>query len=168
MASLAKLRQATGVLCSRFLARGYVASGTSVSTSGVADQEGGDVQTITVSEKMDITHLSGVPEEHIKTRRVKIYVPARNAMQSGSFGTRKWRLDFDTRERWENPLMGWTSTGDPLFNMQVDFKSKDDAVDFCEKNGWEYVIEEKAVRTFKKKSYGSNFSWDKKTRVSTK
>lgn len=54
--------------------------------------------------------LSGVPEEHIKTRMVRICVPARNAMQSGSFNTRNWRIEFETRERWENPLMGWTST----------------------------------------------------------
>ena len=59
---------------------------------------------------MDISAVTGVPEEHIKTRLVRIYVPARNAMQSGTFGTRKWRIDFDTRERWENPLMGWSST----------------------------------------------------------
>lgn len=60
--------------------------------------------------QMDITPLSGVPEEHIKTRMVRIFVPARNAMQSGSFGTRRWKIEFDVRERWENPLMGWTST----------------------------------------------------------
>jgi hypothetical protein len=58
----------------------------------------------------DISALSGVPEEHIKTRHVRIYSPARNATQSGNFGTRRWRMEFDTRERWENPLMGWSST----------------------------------------------------------
>jgi NADH dehydrogenase (ubiquinone) Fe-S protein 4 len=54
--------------------------------------------------------LNGMPEEHVKTRRVRIYMPARNAMQSGTFGLNKWRMDYDTRERWENPLMGWQST----------------------------------------------------------
>lgn len=58
----------------------------------------------------DITTLTGVPEEHIKTRKVRIFVSARNAMQSGVKNTQKWKMDFDTRERWENPLMGWSST----------------------------------------------------------
>jgi hypothetical protein len=30
-------------------------------------------------------------------------------MQSGSYDERRWKLEFDTRERWENPLMGWQS-----------------------------------------------------------
>lgn len=58
----------------------------------------------------DITTLTGVPEEHIKTRKVRIFVPARNNMQSGVNNTKKWKMEFDTRERWENPLMGWAST----------------------------------------------------------
>lgn len=64
--------------------------------------------TITVTEE-DVGYISGVPEEHIKTRRVRIYQPAKSAMQSGTNNIHFWQLDFDTRERWENPLMGWTS-----------------------------------------------------------
>ncbi|KAB0349377.1 hypothetical protein FD754_014234 [Muntiacus muntjak] len=59
---------------------------------------------------IDITTLTGVPEEHIKTRKARIFVPARNNMQSGVNNTKKWKMEFDTRERWENPLMGWAST----------------------------------------------------------
>ena len=54
--------------------------------------------------------LSGIPEEELDSRLVRIFSPARNAMQSGSYGTRKWKLEFNTLERWENPLMGWGST----------------------------------------------------------
>ncbi|XP_028928347.1 NADH dehydrogenase [ubiquinone] iron-sulfur protein 4, mitochondrial isoform X3 [Ornithorhynchus anatinus] len=83
----------------------------------------------------DITSLTGVPEEHIKTRKVQIFVPARNNMQSGVNNTKKWKMEFDTRERWENPLMGWASTADPLSNMTLFFKTKEEAVAFAEKNG---------------------------------
>eukprot|EP00064_Thunnus_orientalis_P006971 superscaffoldBa00000749_g6990 len=83
----------------------------------------------------DITSLTGVPEEHIKTRKVHIFVPAKTAMQSGVNSTKKWKMDFDTRERWENPLMGWASTADPLSNMVLSFSSKEDAIAFAEKNG---------------------------------
>uniref|UniRef100_A0A8C3U258 NADH dehydrogenase [ubiquinone] iron-sulfur protein 4, mitochondrial n=1 Tax=Catharus ustulatus TaxID=91951 RepID=A0A8C3U258_CATUS len=83
----------------------------------------------------DITTLTGVPDEHIKTRKVHIFVPARNAMQSGANNTKKWKMEFDNRERWENPLMGWASTADPLSNMVLTFSTKEDAIAFAEKNG---------------------------------
>ena len=35
-------------------------------------------------------------------------------------------------------------------------------------SGWDYFVEEPKKVSFKKKSYGANFAWDKKTRVSTK
>ncbi|EPQ09713.1 NADH dehydrogenase [ubiquinone] iron-sulfur protein 4, mitochondrial [Myotis brandtii] len=140
----------------------------STSTWRLAQDQTRDSQLITVDEKLDITTLTGVPEEHIKTRKVRIFVPARNNMQSGVNNTKKWKMEFDTRERWENPLMGWASTADPLSNMVLTFSTKEDAMAFAEKNGWSYDVEEKKVPKPKSKSYGANFSWNKRTRVSTK
>ncbi|XP_076973246.1 NADH dehydrogenase [ubiquinone] iron-sulfur protein 4, mitochondrial [Tamandua tetradactyla] len=140
----------------------------STSTWRLAQDQIQDTQLITVDEKLDITTLTGVPEEHIKTRRVRIFVPARNNMQSGVNNTKKWKMEFDTRERWENPLMGWASTADPLSNMVLTFSTKEDAVAFAEKNGWNYDVEERKVPKPKSKSYATNFSWNKRTRVSTK
>jgi NADH dehydrogenase (ubiquinone) Fe-S protein 4 len=60
--------------------------------------------------QVDISAITGVPEEHIKTRFVRIYRPSKNAMQSGTDNTHRWEIEFETRERWENPLMGWSST----------------------------------------------------------
>ncbi|KAE8636352.1 hypothetical protein XENTR_v10002952 [Xenopus tropicalis] len=140
----------------------------STSTWRLAQTQAQDTQLITVDEKMDISTISGVPEEHIKTRKVHIFVPARNAMQSGVQNTKRWKIEFDTRERWENPLMGWASTADPLSNMLLSFSSKEDAISFAEKNGWSYEVEEKRIPKPKSKSYGANFSWNKRTRVSTK
>lgn len=57
----------------------------------------------------DISVLSGVPEEHIKNRRVRIYIPPKNVMQSGTNNISGWEIEFETRARWENPLMGWAS-----------------------------------------------------------
>ena len=45
-----------------------------------------------------------------KERRCRIFVPARNTMQSGTNNTKKWKIEWDTQERWENPLMGWASS----------------------------------------------------------
>ncbi|KAL4623284.1 NADH dehydrogenase ubiquinone iron-sulfur protein 4, mitochondrial [Arapaima gigas] len=135
---------------------------------GLVESKGQDSQVITVDKKLDLTPVTGVPEEHVKSRKVLIYVPTRTAMQSGLNNTRKWKMDFDTRERWENKLMGWASSADPLSNMVLTFSSKEDAVAFAEKNGWSYDIQEKQMPTPKSKSYGANFSWNKRTRVSTK
>uniref|UniRef100_A0A4Y7MLG3 NADH dehydrogenase [ubiquinone] iron-sulfur protein 4, mitochondrial n=1 Tax=Daphnia magna TaxID=35525 RepID=A0A4Y7MLG3_9CRUS len=123
---------------------------------------------ITVDKKVDLSTTTGVPEEHIKTRMVRIWKPAKHAMQSGTYNTHKWKIEFDTRERWENPLMGWASSGDPLSNIQLSFSNKEDAVAFCEKNGWDYSVTEVVSKQPRPKSYGANFAWDKKTRTSTK
>eukprot|EP00057_Strongylocentrotus_purpuratus_P006244 XP_011660718.1 PREDICTED: NADH dehydrogenase [ubiquinone] iron-sulfur protein 4, mitochondrial [Strongylocentrotus purpuratus] len=117
---------------------------------------------------MDISTISGIPEEHIKTRRVRIFIPTKHAMQSGTNNIQRWTLEFDTRERWENPLMGWGSTADPLSNVDVSFRTKEEAMRFAEKNGWKYEVMEPQVSKPRAKSYGANFSWDKKTRVTTK
>uniref|UniRef100_A0A8C5SZB6 NADH dehydrogenase [ubiquinone] iron-sulfur protein 4, mitochondrial n=1 Tax=Laticauda laticaudata TaxID=8630 RepID=A0A8C5SZB6_LATLA len=138
------------------------------STWQLAQDQTQDTQLIIVDQKLDITPLTGVPEEHIKTRKAYIFVPARNAMQAGVNNTKKWKMEFDTRERWENPLMGWASSADPLSNMQLTFSTKEDAIAFAEKNGWSYDVQEQRIPKPKSKSYGANFSWNKRTRVSTK
>jgi len=53
--------------------------------------------------------MSGVPQEQ-KKRYVRIFIPARNAMQSGINNTHQWKIEFENEERWENQLMGWGST----------------------------------------------------------
>ncbi|KAJ6636214.1 NADH dehydrogenase [ubiquinone] iron-sulfur protein 4, mitochondrial [Pseudolycoriella hygida] len=114
---------------------------------------------ISIPVEKDISPISGVPSEHIRSRRVRIYIPAKNAMQSGTNNVNNWEMEFDTRERWENPLMGWTSTGDPLSNMKVEFNSKEEAIVHCEKNGWSWYIdgEEKPSKK-RNKNYGVNFA----------
>lgn len=60
-------------------------------------------------------------------------------------------------------------SGDPLSNLQVEFSSKDEAIAHCEKNGWKWYIDgEEKPAVKRNKNYGINFSWNKRTRVSTK
>ncbi|XP_067841820.1 NADH dehydrogenase [ubiquinone] iron-sulfur protein 4, mitochondrial [Heptranchias perlo] len=154
----------------RALARSLSCPSRSLSTSTwrLAQTQTQDTQLITVDEKLDISPVTGVPVVHVKTRKVRIFVPARNAMQSGVNNTKIWKMEFDTRERWENPLMGWASTADPLSNTVLAFATKEDAIAFVEKNGWSYEVAEKRVKKPKPKSYGVNYSWNKRTRLSTK
>ena len=80
----------------------------------------------------------------------------------------RWKIEFDNQQRWENNLMGWASTADPLSNMVLDFATKEDAMAFAEKHGWAYELEDPKERVPKTKSYALNFSWSKRTRKSTK
>ncbi|KAK6617175.1 hypothetical protein RUM44_005506 [Polyplax serrata] len=123
---------------------------------------------ITVLGPDDISHISGIPEEHLKERLVRIYRTPKNAMQSGTHNVDHWEMEFETRSRWENPLMGWASTGDPHSNMKVQFLDKESAIHHAEKNGYRWFIDPDKKLMPKAKSYGFNFSWNKRTRVTTK
>ncbi|KAJ8762421.1 hypothetical protein K2173_007860 [Erythroxylum novogranatense] len=105
--------------------------------------------------------VSGIPEEQLK-RRVIIYSPARTASQQGSGKLGRWKIDFLSTQKWENPLMGWTSTGDPYANVGdagLDFDSAEAAKAFAEKHGWEYVVKRRHTPLLKPKSYADNFKW---------
>lgn len=126
------------------------------------------VDSITVRTNENVGLVSGILEDHITSRTVRIYQPAKNAMQSGTNNTNYWQIDFDTRQRWENPLIGWTSTGDPMSNLKVDFACMEDAIEHCEKMGWKYYVQKPNRNSPKPRSYGVNFAWNRRTRVSTK
>ncbi|KXS11399.1 hypothetical protein M427DRAFT_102452, partial [Gonapodya prolifera JEL478] len=95
---------------------------------------------------------------YMRNRSVRIFSPAKTAMQSGLSGVGFWQIDFDVLDKWENPVMGWTSSADPVQALQLKFAEKEDAIAFAEKQGWEYWIEEPKKTRFRKKAYGDNFT----------
>lgn len=103
--------------------------------------------------------LSGAPIE-LQGRTVRIYQKAKPATQSGDWQSKKWRMDWDVLpkgHRWENPLMGWQSSGDFMQGTHLNFKSKEDAIHFAEKQGYEYFVQEPNERKFVPKAYANNF-----------
>lgn len=113
--------------------------------------------TNAITKLVSVNEISGIPEEQISTRTVRIYKPAKTAMQSGIRQTKLWKIDFDVIEKWENPMMGWTTSADPLQAMQIKFESKEDAMAYCSRQGWQYVVDEPNETLLKKKSYADNF-----------
>lgn len=104
--------------------------------------------------------ISGAPSELCIDRTVRIYQEAKSATQSGDWNTRVWRLDWDVVPRankWENDLMGWSSSGDYMQATQMKFRSKEDAVKFALNQGWNSLVIEPNQRDFKKKEYANNF-----------
>jgi len=70
-------------------------------------------------------------------------------MQSGGAKGEKWRIDWDTLPgagRWENPLMGWASSADYMQGTRLSFDSKEDAMRFAEKQGWDYYVQPPTVK----------------------
>jgi len=60
-------------------------------------------------------------------------------------------------------------SGDPLSNLEVQFGSKEEAITYCERNGWTWYVDgDLKPKKERVKNYGVNFSWNKRTRVSTK
>ncbi|CAI5517257.1 unnamed protein product [Closterium sp. Naga37s-1] len=111
--------------------------------------------------KAEAAEVSGIPKEQLQ-RKVVVYSPARAASQQGMGRHGQWKIRFDTTQKWENPLMGWTSTADPMAcvaDSALSFHSKQDAVDFVERHGWHYQVLEPQKPIKKPKSYADNFRW---------
>ncbi|MBI1300463.1 MAG: oxidoreductase [Alphaproteobacteria bacterium] len=89
---------------------------------------------------------------------VKIYKPSKNAMQSGRAKTENWILEYETETPRDNePLMGWISSEDTLNQVQLKFKSQEDAVSFANKKNWNYVVLPEQKRRVKPRNYTDNF-----------
>src|SRR5271154_3046155 len=90
----------------------------------------------------------------------RIYRPTKPATQSGHWHSHSWRMDWDILQkghRWENPLIGWQSSADSMQGTHLNFKTKEDAIAFAEKQGYEYFVQEPNERRFTPKAYANNF-----------
>ena len=90
-------------------------------------------------------------------KKAKIYIPTKTAMQSGIGKTKKWLLEFETRDKNYNSLMGWESSEDTLDQVKLEFDSKEKAITYAVKNNISYVVVEPKNKEFIIKSYADNF-----------
>ena len=91
-------------------------------------------------------------------KRAKIYKPSKTAMQSGLKKFDKWLLEFITDKPGTNPLMGWESSSDTYSELNLEFSSKELAIDYAKKNKINYELIEPKERKIVKKSYAENFT----------
>ena len=102
----------------------------------------------------------------VATNNCSIYKPAKPATQSGEWHCHDWRMDWDILSkghRWENPLMGWQSSADFMQHTHINFKTKEDAIAFAQKQGYEYYVQAPNERRFVPKAYANNFLYEPKT-----
>lgn len=127
------------------------------------------VQPHTVSDVPDLpTYLPENQEEmavlndqpaNQRARKVTIRQKAQSAMQSSPNKSYPWHITWAQQERWSNPLMGWTSTADPLSNQSLAFDTAEEAARFAKRQGWEVQIEPEISRkqVLGTKKYAFNF-----------
>ena len=90
-------------------------------------------------------------------KKAKIYKPSKTAMQSGTKKYDKWIIEFITENPGINPLMGWESSTDTYSELNLEFKTKELAIEYAKKNKIDYELIEPKNRKINKKSYADNF-----------
>lgn len=124
-------------------------------------------ETVKVEDRETLARFTGAPVKQMETRTIKIYQPSPTVM-GGTQNTLSWKVQWEDQhtQRWTNPLMGWTSTNDPLSNthMTMDFNTKEDAVRWAQSNGWSYTVvemthENRTLTASGPKKYADNFKW---------
>ena len=95
----------------------------------------------------------------------RIFSPARTAMQSGRAKTAGWVLEFEPSDaRRQDPLMGWTQTGDTSSSqIKLRFDSKDEAVRYAESHGIAFQLFDPKPAKRILKAYADNFAFGRRT-----
>ena len=78
-------------------------------------------------------------------------------MQSGLGKIDKWVIKFETENSGINPLMGWETSSNTLSELNLEFSTKQLAIEYAKKNNIDFEIIEPHKRKTVKKSYADNF-----------
>lgn len=108
---------------------------------------------------MQTGQVSGAPQE-LQDRTVQIYKMSPSSTQSGRQQQKGWRLNWDIIPRankWEDTTIGYASSGDYMQATEMHFHTRQDAINFAVRQGWNYYVREPKQRTWKPKVYGDNF-----------
>lgn len=91
--------------------------------------------------------------------KFRIFKPTKNAMQSGKKNSPWMMLPIEEENiRFVNPITGWIAAADISSQFRFEFLSKEEAIKFAEKKGFQYEVEEPQIQTVKPKSYAANFT----------
>lgn len=96
--------------------------------------------------------------------QVRIYRPAKTAMQQGSRGNAKaWVLEYEpAAPKLPDRLMGWVGSDDTVQQVRLKFATKEEAVAYAERKGLDYqVFGEGTKKPAGVKNYADNFRYDK-------
>ena len=95
--------------------------------------------------------------------KVRIFKPAKTAMQSGKARTKDWVLEFEpATARVPEPLMGWTSSTDMNGQVRLAFETQQEAIAYAQAHGIAFQLFEPKEHKLILKAYADNFSVDRK------
>ncbi len=90
---------------------------------------------------------------------VRIYQPSKSAMQSGLRKTKRWVVEFETKDSLIiEPLMGWISSTDTRKQLHLFFPTLREAIQYAKVKNFDYMICNPREVTITPKSYGTNFT----------
>ena len=93
---------------------------------------------------------------------VKIYQPAKTAMQSGRANMKRWVIEYEPEEAKQvDALMGWIGSGDMRGQVKMRFSTREEAIAYAKRNQLSYQVKDPKVRKIKPKSYADNFRFDR-------
>ena len=88
----------------------------------------------------------------------RILEQERKTTQSGKANSGKWILEFERQQPLRaDPLTGWNGSGDTKPQVRLAFATKDAAIAYCEKHGFDYHIVPAAPLKLKIQAYADNF-----------
>ena len=91
---------------------------------------------------------------------VRIYNPAKSAMQSGKGGAAEWVLEHELDAPvTADPLMGWIGSSDTEKQVKLTYPTKEAAIAYAEREGLPYTVTEQAARKPIHRSYSDNFKF---------
>ena len=72
---------------------------------------------------------------------VRIYKPAKTAMQSGRAKIKDWVLVFEPSDRsTPDPIMGWNGSTDTKRQVRLEFESQESAIEYAKAQGYTYTL----------------------------
>lgn len=75
-------------------------------------------------------------------------------------------LEFESSAAPEvEPLMGWTGSSDTRRQVRLSFPTKEQALTFAKRQGWDYTVGEPHEPRLRPKSYADNFRRQPQPRV---
>jgi hypothetical protein len=82
----------------------------------------------------------------------------RKTTQSGKANTGRWLLEFErSQPQLPDPLTGWNGSGDTNPQVRLTFPTKDAAIAYCDRHGFDYHVVPAAPVRMKIQAYADNF-----------
>ena len=116
-------------------------------------------------EAVDVSAVSGIPKsltthesKSSLKRTVQIFFHPNQPCNLASImlATLNSHL-IAIKPKWENPLMGWTSSRDTMQALKIKFGTVEEARRFAERQGWDVeIVGDKETVEMEKKKKGSN------------